>query len=300
MHPGETDMAMVGTKIPDLPPRPDDAHKASFGHVAVVGGSKGFSGAPVLAGRASLRIGAGLVTVAGPETVISTAVAPFPELMSLPLPDSDGKLGALAVKHLLPLLKERATVLAIGPGLGRAKETVSCVCRILNETGLPAVVDADALFAVVKKVDVLKKRSASAVITPHPGEAARLLDMPVDEVQSDREGAAESLVKNTGCVVVLKGHNTLVADGKRVYTNLTGGPELAKGGSGDVLTGVIAGLMAQGMAPFDAAVLGVYLHGRAGELAAGILGSHSVMAGDVIDKLALACRMHSGGSRGGA
>ena len=293
-------MDTAGVVVPELPPRPDDAHKGSFGHVAVLGGSRGLSGAPVLAGLAALRIGAGLVTVAGPEAVISAAVAPFPELMSLPLPGAKGKVGSCAVKHLLTFLRERATVLAIGPGLGRAKETISFVHKILSETKLSAVVDADALFAVAMKPDILKKRGGPVVITPHPGEAARLLNVSVADVQSDREAAAKDLVETTGHVVVLKGHNTLVSDGERVYTNLTGGPELAKGGSGDVLTGVLGGLMAQGMAPFDAAVLGTYLHGRAGELAAGELGVHSVMAGDVIDKLPLACRMHSGGSRGGA
>jgi NAD(P)H-hydrate epimerase len=293
-------MGTAGVVIPELPPRPEDAHKGSFGHVAVVGGSKGLSGAPVLAGLAALRIGAGLVTVAGPETVTSTAVAPFPELMSLPLPGAKGNVGSSAVKHLLTFLRERATVLAIGPGLGRAKETISFVHKILSETKLTAVADADALFALAMNPGILKKRGGPVVITPHPGEAAQLLNVSVADVQSDREAAVKNLAETTGCLVVLKGHHTLVADGKRVYTNLTGGPELAKGGSGDVLTGVIAGLIAQGMAPFDAAVLGAYLHGRAGELAAGVLGVHSVMARDVIDKLPLACRMHSVGIRGGA
>jgi len=178
--------------------------------------------------------------------------------------------------------------------------TVSCVRSILKQTKLPAVVDADALFALVGKLEELKKRGVPSVITPHPGEAARLLDVTTDKVQSDREQTAKKLAELAGCVVVLKGRNSIVTDGKHVYTNLTGGPELAKGGSGDVLTGVIAGLIAQGMTPFDAAVLGAYLHGCAGELAAGILSGNSVLAGDVIDKLALVCRIHSGGSRGGA
>ncbi|MBN1809781.1 MAG: NAD(P)H-hydrate dehydratase [Planctomycetes bacterium] len=285
-------MGTAGADIPGLPARPEDAHKGCFGHVLAVGGSRGLSGAPVLAGMAALRTGAGLVTVAGPDGIVQNAVAPFPELMCLPLGDT-------GTSEVVRFTDERANVLAIGPGLGRAQAASTMVTDILAACRLPAVVDADALFPYSGNAASLASNPGPRVITPHPGEAARLLGVSVGAVQSDRDGTAAGLAAETGAVVVLKGRGTLVVDSDRRYTNMSGGPELAKGGSGDVLTGVIAGLLAQGMPPFEASVLGVYLHGLAGELAAAVLSPYSVIAGDVIDKLAMACRIRSRGWRGG-
>lgn len=281
--------------------KPDD-HKGVFGHVLVVGGSRGMLGAPVMAARAALRSGAGLVTLAVPASLQPFAATCAPEALTLALPEtSSGALRADAVSRLKKAHAERRfTVLALGPGLSRQPDAEKVVIGALSSLPIPAVIDADGLNALALAAtdggsvkDLLRKRGAPSVFTPHPGEMARCLKISRREVGEDREGSAQRLAREWGGVAMLKGHRTVISSGARTVLNATGGPGLAKGGSGDVLTGVIAALWAQLIASgraggdhaFAAAVLGAHLHGLAGELAEKSKTAWSVIASDVIEAL---------------
>ncbi|MBO8141705.1 MAG: NAD(P)H-hydrate dehydratase [Firmicutes bacterium] len=271
-----------------LPPRPRDGHKGTFGHVLVVGGSRGMSGAALLAARGAQRVGAGLVTVAGPaslQPVFSQAVM---EALTQPLPEDPAGLVAPEASAAVLSLSARTDVLVIGPGLSRTPGAGEMVRRVLDGAGSPAVVDADALYALGPGGRWLESRSQERplVLTPHPGEMARLLDGSVADVLADPLGIAVSRARAWKAVVVLKGAPTVVADPSgQAFINSTGSDALATGGTGDVLAGAIAGLMAQGAAPLAAAVAGVYVHGLAGELAAAQLGPAGVVAGDVVERI---------------
>lgn len=257
-----------------LGPRPRDAHKGSFGHVLVIGGASGMSGAARLAGEAALRTGAGLVSVAThPDSVLPVS-AGRPELMVR---------GIAGASDLDPLL-DRATVIAIGPGLGTddwAQALFAALFAAIRDSGLPTVLDADALNLLALD----PRPMAGAVLTPHPGEAGRLLDGATADVQSDREAALADLVRRFEAIVVLKGAGTLVGSGDGPpWLSARGNPGMATGGSGDVLTGVIAALIAQGFTPGAAAMLGVELHALAGDRAAAS-GERGLAAGDLLDEL---------------
>lgn len=282
------------TNLPPLPHRPDDAHKGIFGHVLVVAGSRGMTGAAALTALSSLRSGAGLVTIASPEPLLPLIVPAVPEATHLPLTADPQRLAPADAPGILAHLDARSTVLAIGPGLGREDGTAETVRDILSKSPRPAVLDADGIFAFNGEPGALKAVPAAVILTPHPGEMAALLGKTTAAVQNDREAAVLEAAERTGKVVVLKGHGTLVADGGQLYENQTGGPALAKGGSGDVLTGMAAAFLAQGMEPFDAAVLAVYLHGLAGDLAARALGTHSVLSRDVVENIPKAFLQHGG------
>jgi NAD(P)H-hydrate epimerase len=248
-----------------LPPRPRTAHKGHFGHLLVVAGSRGKTGAATLAARGALRAGAGLVTAATAASVQPVLAAQLIEAMTLPL--HDGGAGVID-ESALPALRDALAardVLLIGPGLSDGAPTQRAVRAFLAAATCPAVVDADALNAFAGQAGALRS-AAPRVLTPHPGEAARLLGRSTADVQADRAGAARALVAQTGAVVILKGARTLVAapDGTLAICP-TGGPGLASGGSGDVLAGVVAALLCQGVPPLYAACAAVYLHGRAGE-----------------------------------
>jgi len=271
------------TTLPSLPPRPASGHKGTFGTVLVVGGSRGMAGAVALAGRAALEAGAGLARLAVPGRILDTVAAMAPICTTQPLADTPaGRLHPRAVVEILPAL-QRADVLALGPGLGCDSDTVMVVRGVLENTAKPAVVDADALncLARIGGLAALAARPDVLVVTPHPGEAARLLRTTVEQVQRDREGAAARLASQ-GAVVLLKGQGTVVTDGRRLYVNQTGNAGMATGGSGDVLTGLLAALVAQGMGGFDAAVLAAHAHGLAGDRAAGEKGEASVTADDIL------------------
>jgi len=271
------------TTIPHFPPRPASANKGTFGTVLVVGGSRGMAGAAALAGRAALAGGAGLVRLAVPNRILETVAALAPACTTLPLSETPaGRLHPRAAVEVLRAARE-ATVLAIGPGLGCDSDTVLFVRSLLENLDTPAVVDADALNCLAKIGGLagLVKRPETMVITPHPGEAGRLLRMTVKEIQADRERAAEQLAAG-GVVALLKGQGTIVTDGRRLYVNQTGNPGMATGGAGDVLTGLIAALIAQGLSGFDAAVLGAHVHGAAGDAAARELGQVSLTAEDIL------------------
>ena len=269
-----------------LPARPADGHKGSFGHVLVAAGSRGKAGAAALAALAAARAGAGLVTVACPEGVNAILQTRCSEAMTAPLPESlEGELAAEAAEPLLALARAR-DVLALGPGLGRGAAPRELVRRVVARAPVPLVLDADALFAFAGELEALRACGAPAVLTPHPGEAAALLGSEPAEINRDRVAAARRLAEGSGAVALLKGAATVVAEpGGRVRINPTGGPVLAAGGSGDVLTGVIAGLLAQGLAPFEAACVGCFLHGAAGDRLARQLGPVGVLASELAGAL---------------
>lgn len=260
-----------------FPRRRPDSHKGDYGHVLVVGGSVGMTGAPLLCAEAALRSGAGLVSVAVPKAVYSIiARKAISEIMV----------------HLQPVpasLYRKVDVLAVGPGLSRKPAALALARRLLARTAQPVVIDADAVIAL-KRVRTLR-RPAGAVITPHPGEMALLLDKKASVIQADRKGIARQTAKRLGAVVVLKGHRTVVASPEgKTCINTTGNPGMATAGMGDVLTGVIAALIGQGLSPFAAARTGVYVHGLAGDLAAQRVGQISLTASDLIAELPSAFR----------
>ncbi len=261
-----------------LPERPLDGHKGSFGHVLVVGGSAGKTGAVALASEGALRSGAGLVTAAVPRSLHPILEVKLTEAMTLGLDDlGDGRLAGAAGEQIGNELQNR-DALVLGPGLGQAPETARAVCEVLARTSVPAVVDADALNVFESNPEALCG-PGPRVLTPHPGEAARLLSRSTADVQGDRVAAARELAALSRAIVVLKGARSLIATPEgEIWVNPTGGPGLAAGGSGDVLAGVIAALLGQGLSSLDAARLGVYLHGSAGDAGPRVGGLASEVA----------------------
>ena len=269
-----------------LPLRPADGHKGTFGHLLVVAGSLGKSGAAVMTAEAGLRAGAGLVTLACPAGMQAVAAAHLVEVMTAPLTEVGGAVSLQAMAELLALGDGKQAV-ALGPGLGTGEEAGALVRRFLKETPLPAVVDADGLNALAGHLDVLaRRRGRATVLTPHPGEMARLAGLTVAEIQADRTGAARAFAVTHGVVLVLKGARTITAlpDG-RVRINASGHAGMASGGMGDVLTGLVGGLLAQGMDPGAAATLGVYLHGLAGDRLRPHYGDAGLLATDLLREL---------------
>ncbi len=296
--------------IPRLEARPREGHKGQFGRVLVIGGSRGMVGAPALAANAALRSGAGLATVACPVSVQTAVATLCPCATSVPLPEGRG--GVIEPKRAFESLKregfldpaKRPTVIAAGPGLGSGgagfdREWVRLLNRLSEALDAPLVLDADGLNALGELGAGAGGRRggaklSKAVLTPHPGELARLRGTSTEEVQRARERVAIETARLTSSagagqaergVVVLKGASTVVTDGERLYVNSTGNPGMATGGSGDVLTGVIAALVGQGLPRFEAAMLGVNVHGRAGDLAAKVVGETSMIATDLLTYL---------------
>jgi NAD(P)H-hydrate epimerase len=269
-----------------VPVRPREGHKGTFGHVLVVAGSLGKSGAAMLTARAALRTGAGLTTLACPESVLRSGESKPAEIMTVPLPETpDHTLAANALDAILAAAKQ-ATVVAIGPGLSTHPETQSLIRELAARLSIPMVIDADGLNALADHVDPFKRPHPPTVLTPHPGEMGRLTKLGSREVQRRRIDLAAEFAKAYQVVVALKGARTVVAgpDG-RVTINPTGNAGMATAGTGDVLTGVISALVAQGLPPTDAARLGVYLHGAAGDLVAADRGERGMLAGDLLDRL---------------
>ena len=266
--------------LPRLPERRPDAHKGDFGTALIVGGSRGMAGAAALAGMAALRGGAGLVRLAVPESIQETVAGFEPSYMTLPLPaDSTGHIAAGAFADIMGQAKT-ASAVACGPGLGRSFDLDAMVIELYQKIPQPMIFDADALNALATDPAVLAKPGGPRILTPHPGEFARLIG---EKLEGDRrQSAAVELAARCGVVVVLKGHQTLVTDGVQQSLNTTGNPGMATGGTGDVLTGLITALVCQHLTPFDAARLGVYLHGLAGDLAAEETGEVSLIASDLI------------------
>ena len=284
-----------------LPPRPLDAHKGDFGRVLVVAGSVGMTGAAALCSEAALRIGAGLVYLAIPRGLNDLLEIKLTEVITCPMPETRRRSLALASTDKIVELAAQCDAVALGPGLSQDPETQQVVYRLVDGIDRPLVIDADGLNALRRHENPLPARTAPTVITPHPGEMARLLGTTTDEIQTDRMGAARRAAEQFRSVVVLKGAGTITTQpGDGLCTiNTTGNPGMASGGTGDVLTGMIAGLLAQHVAPlspYDAARLGVYLHGLAGDLAAAETGQMSMIAGDVLRHVATAVRRIQEGS----
>jgi ADP-dependent NAD(P)H-hydrate dehydratase len=266
---------------PPLPARPTDGHKGTFGRVLVVGGNDGMIGAPTLAGTAALRMGAGLVQIAVPRSILTACLSITPELIGL-------GLGKAAGKDQLLEAGEAADAIVIGPGLGQTPEAMGRLTRLVR-LEKPMVVDADGLNLLAKQNRWPSYFKAKAVLTPHPGEMRRLGkllgrgDVPTDD--EGRIDYARAAAEAFGQVVLLKGHRTVVTDGRRVYVNETGNSALSKAGAGDVLSGILGTLLAQEMDGFNAAALAAWLHGKAGEVAGERSGLRSVLSREVIDAL---------------
>ncbi len=267
--------------------------KGDAGRVFILAGSVGMSGAAALCTMGALRVGAGLVTLGIPKSLHAPMVEKLTESMFKVLPET--KEGSLSLQGLAEIASviDRVQAAAIGPGLSQQPQTKELVRQLLPKITTPLVLDADGLNALAEDVGVLKKLPLPIILTPHPGEMGRLAKLSADDVQQDRERIAKEFAKKYNVILVLKGHRTVVAsfDGA-VYINETGNPGMASGGCGDVLTGVIVGLLAQKLPLFDAAQLGVYLHGLAGDLAAKERGEIGLLASDLADRIPLAIRQY--------
>ena len=271
---------------PLLADRVPDGHKGTYGHVLVVGGSVGKSGAVAMAGTSVLRSGAGLSTIATAKSALPMVAAFTPEIMTEPLAETeDGTISPECFGRLSQVVKG-IDVIALGPGIGRDPATVSFIRQFVQECELPLVIDADGLNAFAEQTEKLSGAKRPLVLTPHPGEMSRLTGLSTADVQKDRIGVARKFAAEHQCVVVLKGHRTLIAlqDGA-VWVNATGNPGMATGGTGDVLTGIVAGMMAQTKDVAMAVRAGVYLHGLAGDVAREKVGEASLIAGDLIGHL---------------
>ncbi len=279
---------------PLIGPRPRASNKGNFGHVLVIGGSLGKAGAAAMAGISALRVGAGLATAATAKSILSTVASFHPEVMTEPLEETaEGSISKRA-RERVESLAQGKTVLAVGPGISRVGETsefVRDLCKTIRGAG-SLVLDADALNAFEGRAGELDGSRFSLVITPHPGEMARLLGSSVAAVQRDRINVARTFAREHKLILVLKGHRTLVAhpDGQ-VWVNPTGNPGMATGGTGDILTGMVAGMMAQNPSRiFEAVLAAVYLHGLAGDIACESMGEHSLIATDLLKALPEAFR----------
>lgn len=271
--------------LPALPPRHADSHKGAFGAALIVGGSRGMSGAVAMTGLAAVRAGAGLVRLAVPDRCLETVASFSPCTMTVPLPDNEsGKIAAEATELLGWI--EKSTCVAFGPGMGQSRDLCKLFSNLLPTISIPLVIDADGLntLAQTQPWEAVLPGGSTSILTPHPGEWERLSGVSANAREQQIDAAITIAARNQ-MIVVLKGHQTLVTNGSRSIFNNTGTPAMATGGSGDVLTGVITALVCQGLTPFDAAHLGVWVHGKAAELAERDLESHVVLPTELIQWL---------------
>lgn len=293
----QTNLITAETVRPLIRMRPAESHKGSFGHALVLGGSVGLTGAAAMAAYAALRSGAGLVTAALPESLVAVVDGVLTEVMVAPLPESGEAVIGLKALAVIDNLMGTVSVTAIGPGLSDHPEAAALLGHILPKAGIPLVIDADGLNALEGNTDILKERQVPIVLTPHPGEMSRLIGKSISEIQANRLETARHYAKEWGVTLVLKGNKTVVADPSgNIHINITGNPGMATAGSGDVLCGIITGLIAQGLKATEAAVAGVYLHGLAGDRAAVHKGQRGLLAGDLITVLPDILREFEAGS----
>ena len=262
-----------------LPDRPLDAHKGNFGRVLLLCGSRGYTGAPTLAAQGALRSGAGLVYLGVPGCIYSIVASKLEEPIVFPLPHQQGKLSMSAVPQIIRSLQGMNAVL-IGPGLGQSFGTYLAVRTVLKHCQCPIILDADGINVLQKHKDILRDRTSPLIMTPHPGEFARIAGDC-----ADRKVAAMRTAGELNVVMVLKGHETLITDGRTCYRNPNGNPGMATGGSGDVLAGIIASLVGQGLAPLEAAACGAWLHGEAGDICAREIGQYGMLPSDILKVL---------------
>lgn len=272
-------------ELPVLAPRAADAHKGDFGRVLIVACSPGLTGAGCMTAQAAQRAGAGLVTVAVPESLNPILEVKLTSAMTRPLPEPAAPVLDEQGAALIMEWAREFDAFALGPGIGRAPETGRAAVRLAEELPAPTVIDADGLYALGGHTDALTRARSVRLLTPHPGEMARLLGESISAVQGDRAGVAVRFAAEHRVLLALKGAGTVVTDGDRLYVNPTGNPGMATGGTGDVLTGLAVGLLCQGLAPFEALQLAVFVHGLAGDLAARRLGQLSMTAEDVLDSV---------------
>ena len=263
-----------------LPDRDENAHKGDFGRVLLLCGSVGFTGAAALAARGALRCGAGLVYLGVPESIYAIEAVKLDEPVVFPLPQEGGKLSMEAIAPILSRLSAMDAVL-VGPGLGQSQGVFQVVKAVLEQFAGPVVLDADGINVMAAHKDILRGRTAPLILTPHPGEFARL----GGTAQGDRVSQAVEMANDLGAVVLLKGHATVITDGNTVYINRTGNPGMAVGGSGDVLSGVITALLGQKLPPLTAAACGAWLHGAAGDICAREIGQYGMLPGDMVKVL---------------
>ena len=266
-----------------LPKRKPDTHKGTYGHLAVIAGSRGKGGAAALSSISALRAGTGLVTLALPKCLTVSFEAGIPEVMTLPLPDTkEGTIDKSALNTLINFLEGKSAVL-IGPGITTNPSTSSLIKNLVKKISCPMLIDADGLNIIADKIELLKDKPFPVIVTPHPGEMARMLNTTSKEIQTNRIEASRKLSAEYGIYVILKGARTIVATPEgEVYINPTGNPGMATAGTGDVLSGIIVGFMAQGLSARDSSILGVYLHGLAGDIAAEKLSQTALIASDLI------------------
>ncbi|MBM4078753.1 MAG: NAD(P)H-hydrate dehydratase [Planctomycetes bacterium] len=282
------------TRLPKLSPRKPDTHKGDYGRVLVVAGSVGMTGAAYLCSKAALRSGAGIVTLGTPESLYAIMSIKLTCCMVHPLPETDARSLSDAGKQQILALSEKHDVVAVGPGISLHPETKRLVLWLLQTIDKPIVLDADGINAVDDDLYALESAKREVVLTPHPGEMARLgkFSSPA-EVQKNRLKIAMRFAQREGIVLVLKGHQTLVTDSQNLYVNTTGNPGMATAGAGDVLTGIIAGLIGQGFSAFEAAQLGTYIHGLAGDIAKKRKGEIGMIASDILDSVPRAFRIYA-------
>ena len=269
-----------------LPKRNPNSHKYDYGHVLVVGGSTGMSGAITLAANAALRSGCGLATVAVPDDIQKIVEEKTIEVMLLGLPSSNGLIHSSALSIIDDYIEKRkVNVVAIGCGMSKSKDTIFLTNKIIKYSTCPLVIDADGLNALAEDVSVLKECKFPIVLTPHLGEFCRISGYTKEELQKNIKNLAKEYALMYNVCLVVKGNSTIITNGEELFENFTGNPGMATAGSGDVLTGIIAALIAQGLSVLDAARLGVYIHGLAGDIAAGDKTEYSLIASDIIDSL---------------
>lgn len=279
-------MTAINELIAAFPKRRKDASKGDFGHVLVIAGSAGYTGAAYLTSQAAILSGSGLVTLAVGRGLYGILAAKLTEVMVRPFFETkDLSLSLLAEKEIIAF-SQKCSAVAMGPGISQNKETQNLVRNLLAKINVPIVLDADGINAIAGHLDVLKSAKTPLVLTPHPGEMARLMAVEKDEIQKNRKDIALSFANGYNTVLVLKGHGTIVAapDG-RCYENETGNAGMATGGTGDVLTGIIAGFIGQGIEPFTASALAAYFHGLAGNIALKEKGVLSLIATDLLNRL---------------
>ena len=263
-----------------LPDRDPFAHKGKFGKILLLCGSRGYTGAAALSAMGALRSGAGLVFLGVPESIYAIEAVKLNEPVVFPLPDRDGTLSEEAVPEIMERLPKMDAVL-IGPGMGQSAGAFAAVKTVLENFHGPVVVDADGINNLSRHMDILRDRTSPTILTPHDGEFARLGGV----IGADRAESAAALARDTGAIVLLKGHETVITDGVRCYVNHTGNPGMAVGGSGDVLAGMIVSLLGQGIAPLEAAACGAWLHGAAGDLCAAKMGQYGMLPSDMAEAL---------------
>lgn len=261
-------------------PRKPDTHKGNYGRVLLVAGAEGYTGAPALAARAALRTGSGLIFTGVPRSVYPIVAAKLDAPMVFPLADQAGKVSLEALPAILEKLRT-ADACLLGPGLGRSEQSDLLVLEVIKQCRCPLVLDADGINAAAGHIDILRGAACPIVLTPHEGEFRRLTQAP----EQDRISGAKALAQLTGCVVLRKGHETIITDGQKTYVNRTGNAGMATGGSGDVLAGILTSLLGQHLPPLEAAACAAWLHGRAGDLAAQRFGQYAMGPMDLLDML---------------